>query len=93
MDRPTGTTTVLGVRYQGRPMVGSLACQLWLYQRRGQHKKARDLLDAHNHIRAVFNRPPVDLAEQFTTAPLEGLSILPVGRPIDRVVERTASVA
>jgi hypothetical protein len=74
-------------------MMGSLAFQLWAYQRRGQHKKARALLDAHNRIAKAFGGAPVDLASQFTTAPMEGLIVVPAERPIDRIVEQTARAA
>lgn len=87
------TTTVLGVSYVGRPMMGSLACSLWLLQQKGQHKKARALLDAHNQIRRAFGQPDIDLSGQFTTVPMEGLETVPATRPIDRAVLRTARAA
>lgn len=77
------STVILGQRYAGRPMFGSLACQLHLLQRRGCHQKARDLLAAHNQIRRAFGQPPVDLAAQMTPLPLEGVTIMPAGRRDD----------
>lgn len=83
-------TTILGTEYEGRPMMGTLACSLYLLERDGKADEARALLDAHNHIRKCFGSPPVDLADQFTTAPMEGLLTFPAVRDIDRVVEQTA---
>lgn len=101
----TATTTILGTTYNGRPLFGSLALQLWIYEQRGEADKARALLDATNHIRRCFGQEPIDLAQQFTVNPSSMAALLPSAlakvevdagfepRAIDRVVERTARAA
>lgn len=87
------TTTLLGVTYPGRPMFGSLALYLVNLEQREGREAAQRSLDAHNICRTAFGGDPIDLADQFTTMPMEGLVVWPADgkRDIDCVVERTAS--
>ena len=86
------TTRILGMDYAGRPMFDSLAMRLWSTEQDRGTDAAQALLDAHNHIRAVFGKlPPYDIAEHMTDCPMEGL--VRCSALIDRVVERTARAA
>lgn len=89
----SATTRLLGTDYPGQPMFGSLALHLCILEREGKADEARKLLAAHNRIRKCFGHPPVNLAAQFTTAPMEGLLTVPAMRDIDRVVTRTVGEA
>lgn len=87
------TTSLLGVTYPGRPCFGSLALYLVDLERREGREAAQRSLDAHNICRTAFGGDPIDLADQFTPMPMEGLVVAPAKRAIDRVVERTVGRA
>lgn len=69
------TTTILGTEYRGRPKVGSLAFQLWKMEQDGQGIHARNILRAKNTINKVYGAPPIDLQNDMTDLPLEGVEI------------------
>jgi hypothetical protein len=73
-------TTILGVEYPGRPMMGSLACSIYLLELNGKHSDAEKLLNAHNRINRAFGYPDVDLTDDMTTLPQEGLIVVPAGK-------------
>lgn len=83
-------TTILGKSYPGRPGMNSLACRIWLLQRKGRHRKARELYEAHCKIARAFGAPEPDLAKDMTTLPDEGGFAIEA-RPIDRIVLRVAA--
>lgn len=64
------TTTVMGQTYQGRPY--GLAFDLWKLEQDGKPEKAAALLSAENRLRLAFGGRPHNLAEYFSTLPMEG---------------------
>lgn len=68
------TTTLMGKVYEGIPT--GLAFRLWKYEQDGQPEKAVALLNAKNRIRTAFGGQPHNLADDFTTLPMEGWMIV-----------------
>lgn len=75
MATTTNTTTILGREYTGRPMMGSLACSLYLLELEGKAEAAQRLLDAHNHVRWCFGTTAYRIEDDMTPLPLEGVEI------------------
>ena len=74
----TTHTTILGVRYRGRPLMASLACDLMIAEKRDGRKYAQQLLDAHNCIRRLNGEPPYSIRGDMTPVPLESLETVPL---------------
>lgn len=69
------TTTILGVTYRGRPKVGSDAFYLWKLEQEGEVQRARNSLKAKQAIQRAFGGKPIDLQDDMTDLPLEGVEI------------------
>jgi hypothetical protein len=69
----TRTTTILGKVYQGRPKMGSAAMEIWATEDRMGFAAAERQLRAKNAIRKVWGCEPLDLQDDMTDLPLEGV--------------------
>ena len=69
------TTTILGVRYDGRPRIGSVAYDIHMSEQRMGFAAAERHLRAKNAIRKVHGFKPHDLQQDMTDCPRTGARI------------------
>lgn len=77
------TTTLFGKSYKGRPMMNSFALFLLNLCERGEEAKAKRYLDDENSIRALRGEGPLDLADDMTPLPMDGLVTCPADQLTD----------
>ena len=73
----TRTTTILGVEYRGRPMMNSTAFRVWQLEQDGQREKAE------RYLSAMRMMGPVDLQDEMTVIPMEGMQTYPTRERIE----------